>query len=159
MFSSHTWRADHKCDSDRRAAWTFTQCTVKAEEQRSLFKSTSKNYDGEAAKFVGLSWFCRIDKQTKLAEQWNDAHLIGKSKRDDEHLVVIRGSTRSASAGRRQARVEKVEFGQCQSSMESSVGIEGEYRLRHMGYQPEVHHESRGGRTPAYTTLHKMRLG
>ena len=39
------------------------------------------------------------------------------------------------------------------------MGVEGEYRLRHMGYQPEVHHEPRGGRTPAYTTFHKMRLG
>ena len=103
VFSSHTWRADHKCDSDRRAAWTFTQCILKAEEQTSLFKSMSKNYHGEAAKFVGLSWFCSIDKQTKLAEQWNDAHLIGKFKRDDEHLLVIRGSTPSARAGRKKS--------------------------------------------------------
>ena len=61
-------RADHKCDSDRRAAWTITQCTVKAEEQTSLFKSMSKNYHGEGAKFVELGWFCSIDKQTKPAE-------------------------------------------------------------------------------------------
>ena len=33
-----TWRADHKCDSDTRAAWTITRCTVKVEEQTSLFK-------------------------------------------------------------------------------------------------------------------------
>ena len=60
VFSSHTWRADHKCDSDRRAAWTITHCTVKAEEQTPLFKLMSKNCKGEAAKFVEFSLFFSI---------------------------------------------------------------------------------------------------
>ena len=33
VFISHTWRAEHKCDSDRHVAWTITQRTVNAEEQ------------------------------------------------------------------------------------------------------------------------------
>ena len=38
VFISHTWRADHKCDSDRQVVWTNTQRTVNAEEQMSFFK-------------------------------------------------------------------------------------------------------------------------
>ena len=56
---------------------------------------------------LNLVCFLAFDKQSKLAEQWNDAYLVGKSKRDDEHLFVIRGLTRSARAGRRQAQVER----------------------------------------------------
>ena len=62
-------------------------------------------------KFAELSWFCSIAKLSKLAEQWNDAHLVGKLKRDDEHLLIIRGLTHSARAGRRQARVERWNLG------------------------------------------------
>ena len=43
VFSSHRLRADHKCDRDRRAAWTITQCTVNAEEQSSLSKWMRKD--------------------------------------------------------------------------------------------------------------------
>ena len=103
----HTLGADHSGDSDRRATGAVTQCTVRAEEHMSFFKLMSKNYHGEAVKFAELSWFCSIAKQSKLAEQWNDAHLVGKLKRDDEHLLVIRGLTRSARAGRRQAPSRK----------------------------------------------------
>ena len=65
----HTLRADHECDSDGRAAWTIAQCTVKAEEQTSFFKLICKDYHGEVDKFAELSWFYRIAKQSKLAEQ------------------------------------------------------------------------------------------
>ena len=71
----------------------------------------SKNYHGEVAEFAELSWFHRIAKQSKLAEQWKDAHSVGKLKRVDEHVLVIRGLTRSAGAGRREARDEKWNFG------------------------------------------------
>ena len=114
VFVSHTWRADNKCDSDsgRHVAWTITQRTVNAEEQTSLSKWMSKDYHGEVAKFAELSWFHSIVKQAKLAEQWEDAHWIGKLKRADEQLLVIRGLTRSArAAGRRQDRVEKWNLG------------------------------------------------
>ena len=115
----HTLGADHRCDSDRRAAWTITQGTVKAEEQTSFFKLMSKNYHGEAVKFAELSWFCSIARQSKLAEQWNDAHLGGKLKRADEHLLVTRGLTRPARAGRRQARVGKWNLG----SVKAQCGV------------------------------------
>ena len=52
----HTSRADHECDRDRRAPWTFTQCTVNAEEQTSFFKWMSKDDHGKVAKFVEWSW-------------------------------------------------------------------------------------------------------
>ena len=64
-----TLKADHKCDGDRRAAWTITQCTVKAEEQTSFFKLMSKNHHGEVVKTAELSRFCSIAKQSKLG--WN----------------------------------------------------------------------------------------
>ena len=47
VFISHTWRADHKCDNDRRAAWTFTQRTVNVGEHTSFFKWASKDDRGE----------------------------------------------------------------------------------------------------------------
>ena len=106
VFISHPWRADHRCDSDRHVAWTITQCTVNAEEETLLSTWMSKDNHGEVAKFAELSWFHSIAKQSKLAEQWKDAHFVGKLKRADEQLLVIRGLTRSAKAGRRQARDE-----------------------------------------------------
>ena len=42
-----------------------------------------------------------------VAEQRKEAHWVGKLKRADEQLLVIRDLTRSARAGRRQARDEK----------------------------------------------------
>ena len=61
----------------------------------------------EVAKLAELWWFHSIVKQSKLAEHWKDAHWVGKLKRADEWLLVIKGLTRSARAGRRQARDEK----------------------------------------------------
>ena len=159
VFISHTWRADHQGDSDRHFAWTITQCTVNVEEQTSFFKWMSKVYHGEVEKFAELSWFHSVVKQSKLAEQWKDAHWVGKLKRAVEHLLVIRGLTRSAGAGRRQVRDEKWNFGQCQCSVESYPGIENEHGNRHISCQTEVHHESSVERPQAYSTLHKMRLG
>ena len=153
VFICHTWRADHQCDSDRHVAWTIAQRSVNAEEQTSLFKWMSKDYHGEVAKFAELSWFHRIAKQSKLAEQWEDAHWVGKLKRGDEHLLVIRRLTRSAGGGRRQARDEKWHLGNV------IAGVENEYGNRHISCQTEIHHESSVERTQAYTTLHKMRLG
>ena len=71
----------------------------------------SKNYHGEVAKFAELSWFRIIAKQAKLTEHWKDAHWVGKFKRADEQLLVIKGLTRSARAGRRQTRVERWNLG------------------------------------------------
>ena len=127
VFISHTWRADHQCDIDRHVAWTITQCSVNAEEQTSLFKWMSRDYHGEVAKFAQFSWFHRIAKQSKLAEQWKDVHWVGKLKRADEHLLVIRSLTRSAGAS--------------QSSVESFSGKESEDGNRHICCQTEVHHE------------------
>ena len=88
VFISHAWRADPKCDSDRQVVWTNTQRTVNAEEQMSLFKWMNNNL-GEVAKFAELSGFRSITKQSKLAEQWKDAHWVGKLKHVDKHLLVI----------------------------------------------------------------------
>ena len=67
----------------------------------------SKDNHGEVAKFADLSWFHSVAMQSKLSEQWKDPHWVGKLKRADEQLLVMRGLTRSARAGRRQARDEK----------------------------------------------------
>ena len=107
VFISHTWRSDHTCDRDIHIALTITQCTLNAEEQTTFFKWMSKDYHGEVAKFAELRWFHSIAKQSNLAEQWKDAHLVGKLKRADEHLLVIKGLSRSARAGRGHARGEK----------------------------------------------------
>ena len=69
------------------------------------------SYHREVTKFAELVWFRTIAKQSKLAEQWKDAHWVGKLKQVDEHLLVIKGLTRSAGAGRRQTRVEKWNLG------------------------------------------------
>ena len=107
VFMSYTRRAHHQCDSERRAAWTMTQRTVNVEEHTSLFKWTSNDDRGEVARFVEWSWFRSIAKTSKLEEQRIEAHLVGWLKRADEHSLVIRSLTRSAGAGRRQARNEK----------------------------------------------------
>ena len=60
----------------------------------------NKNYHGEAVKFVELIWFCSIARQSKLAKQWKDAHLGGKLKRGDGHLLVTSRLTHPARAGR-----------------------------------------------------------
>ena len=44
-------------------------------------------------------------------EQRTDAHLVGKLNRADEHLLVFKGLTRSAGAGRKQVRDEKWNLG------------------------------------------------
>ena len=54
-----------------------------------------------------LNWFGNPAKQPKLAEQWKEAHWVGKSERSDEHLLAIRGSTCSARAIRRKPRDEQ----------------------------------------------------
>ena len=87
VFIAHTWRAHHKCDSDRHVAGMSKQCIVNAEEPTSLSKWMSKDYRGEVAKFVELSWFHSIAKQSKLAEQWKDVHWVRKLKRADEQLL------------------------------------------------------------------------
>ena len=67
----------------------------------------SKDYHGEIAKFSELVWFRILAKQPKLAEQWKEAHWVGKSERSDEHLLAVRGSTYSARAIRRKPREER----------------------------------------------------
>ena len=105
---SHTWTADHKCDSDRHVAWNITHHMIKAEELTSFFKWMSKDEHGEVAKFDERSWSRSIAKTSKLAEQWNDARGIGKLNRTEEHSFVIKGLNRSVRAGRKQARDEKL---------------------------------------------------
>ena len=99
VFISHTCRADHKCDSDRRAAWTFTQRTVDAEEHTPFFKWTNKNDRGEVGKFAEWSWLRSIDQTSKLKELRTDARFVGQLNRANEQLLVIRSMTRSARAG------------------------------------------------------------
>ena len=65
------------------------------------------DYHGEVAKLSELVWFRILAKQPKLAEQWIEAHWVGKSERSDEHLLAIRGSTYSARAIRRKPRDEQ----------------------------------------------------
>ena len=71
----------------------------------------SKDDCGEVSKFAEWSWFCSIAKQSRLAEQWKGAHRVGKLKRADEHLLVIRGMTRPVKAGRKQVRGEQWNLG------------------------------------------------
>ena len=52
----------------------------------------SKDYHGDVAKLSEVVWFRILAKQPKLAEQWKEAHWVGKSERS-EHLLAIRGST------------------------------------------------------------------
>ena len=85
-----------------------TQSTLRS--KRLSFKWMSNDDNGKVAKFAEWSWFRSI-AQPKLAEQWKDAHGVGKLKRADEHSFVIRSLTRSARAGRRQARFEKWNLG------------------------------------------------
>ena len=59
------------------------------------------------SKFSELVWFRLRAKQPKLAEQWREAHWVGRSERSDEHLLAIRGSTCSARAIRRTPRDEQ----------------------------------------------------
>ena len=79
VFISHAWREDHKCDSDRHVAWTITQRSVNAEEQTPLSKWMNKDYHGGIAKFVELSGFHSIAKQSEMAEQWKDAHWLERT--------------------------------------------------------------------------------
>ena len=48
---SHTWRADHKCDSDRHVAGTITQCTVNAEVPQ---LPSSQNWQNSGKMLIGL---------------------------------------------------------------------------------------------------------
>ena len=66
-----------------------------------------KDYDGEVAKLSELVWFRIPAKQPTLAEQWKEAHWVGKSERSDEHLLAIRGSTCSTRAIRRKPHDEQ----------------------------------------------------
>ena len=100
-----------ECDRDRRAAWTYTQYTVDAEEHTSFLKWMSKDDNGKVAKLAEWSWFRSIAKTSKLEEQRTDAHLVGKLNRADEHPLVITGLTRSAGACRKQVRDEKWNLG------------------------------------------------
>ena len=69
--------------------------------------------------------------------------IIGleKMKRADEHLVKIEDSTYSNRASRGKANVEQRNLDRCQSSVESDLGRESEYRTTHIISQTEVHDE------------------
>ena len=66
----------------------------------------SKDCDGEITKFSELS-----AKQSQLAEQWKEADRVGKLKRADELLLLIKASAHSARASRRKSRDEQRNFG------------------------------------------------
>ena len=53
-------------------------------EQLSLFKWMSNDYHDVVANFSELIWFSSTAKQSKLAEQWQEVHWIGKLKRADD---------------------------------------------------------------------------
>ena len=86
----------------------------------------SKKSFFKVAKFSELIRF-RVPAQPKLAEQWKEAQRVGKLKRADEHVFAINGSTYSAKTIRRTSREEQRNFGRCQSSVDSFLGIEREY--------------------------------
>ena len=67
------------------AAWTLTRYAILAVGQMPFFKLMSKDYLGEFEKFSKLVWFRLPAKQPKLAEQWKEAHWVGKSERSEEH--------------------------------------------------------------------------
>ena len=75
--------------------------------QTSFFKLMSKDYHGEVGKLSELVLVRIFAKQPKLADQWREAHWFGKSKRSDEQLLAIRGSTYSARAIRRKPHDEQ----------------------------------------------------
>ena len=90
---------------DRLDEWRSVVCSLKGQNETAeitLLNIVDTSSHGEVAKFAELSWFQRAAKQSKLAEQWEDARWVGKLKRADEHLFVIRSLTRSPGAGRRQ---------------------------------------------------------
>ena len=160
VFISHTWRADHKCDSDRHVAWTVTQRTVNAEEQPSLFEWMSKDYHGEVAKFAESSWFHSAAKQSTLSEQWKDAHRVGKLKRASEQLLVIRSLSRSARAGRRQARDEKWNSGSVKAVLNRSQEWKASTEIDTSVDKQKKHSTNQAlDKHRRCTTLHKMRLG
>ena len=85
--------------------------------KRHFFKLMSKDYHGEVANFSDLVWFRILAKQPKLAEQWREAHWVGKPERSDEHL--IRGSTFFSQSDSEKTTCRTVEFGECQSCVVS----------------------------------------
>ena len=97
-----------------------------------LLKWMSRNHHGEVTKFAELSWFRSIAKQSKLAEQWKGAHWVGKLKQVDEHLLLIKGLTRSAGAGRRQDHVEKWNLGSVEAVLNHIQEWKNEYGNRHI---------------------------
>ena len=52
VFIFRTSGADHECDRDRRAAWTFTQFTVDAEEPMTFLKWMSEDENRKVVKFA-----------------------------------------------------------------------------------------------------------
>ena len=130
--------------AQRHVAWTMTQCTVNAEEQTSFLKWMSKDDRGEVAKFADLSWFHSIAKRSKLAEQWKDSHWVGKLKRADEQLLVIRGLTRSVIAGRKQVRDEQWNVGSVKAVLNRIQESEANTEIV-ISRQTGVHHESSVG--------------
>ena len=97
--------------------------------KRHVFKLMSEDYHCEVAKISELVWFRSPATEPKPAEQWREAHWVGKSERSDEHLLAIRGSTCSARTIRRKPR-EELDFGDCQSCVGESLGTERPYRVR-----------------------------
>ena len=88
-----------------------------------------KDYHCEVAKFSELVWFRIPAKQPKLAEQWKEAHWVGKSERSDEQLLAIRGSTYSARAIRRKPCEEQWNLNIVKAVLVRLLGIESAYRV------------------------------
>ena len=61
-------------------------------------------------------WFRSVAQTSKLEEQRTEAHLLGKLNRANEQLIVIKGLTRSAGAGRKQVREETWNLGSAKAA-------------------------------------------
>ena len=126
---SHTWRADHQCNSDRNVARTTTQDSVNAEEQTSLFKwkdahwfEKLKRADEHLLVIRELTRLARAGRGQARVEKWN----LGSVKAVLNRIQELKASTE---------------------------------RHTSISSPTEVHHESSVGQTRASTTVHKVHLG
>ena len=88
--------------SDRQVVWTNTQCTVKAEEQTSLFKWMSNNCHchAEVTKFAERSWFRSSAKQFytgRTVERCPLGRKVETNARDQRFDSLSRSRSKTSS--------------------------------------------------------------
>ena len=105
VFISHTWRADHQCNSDRNVARTTTQGSVNAEEQTSLFKwkdahwvQKLKRADEHLLVIRELTRLARAGRGQARAEKWN----LGSDKAVLNRIQELKASTELHTSAVRQ---------------------------------------------------------